>query len=122
MFQVFLIDRGAFIAAPCPHQNVCLNDWCHFGCRVARSKLHRESKGGAAPFEDEKFTYLIAVREKRESAGARILRRPLIGKGKVTLSLCASSGLTEKTVSKKDGEIYKKARKADWGDVFNPTE
>ena len=121
-FRSFLIDRGAFIAAPCPHQNVCLNDWCHFGCRVARAKLHRESKGGAAPFEDEKFTYLIAVREKRESAGARILRRPLIGKGKVTLSLCASSGLTEKTVSKKDGEIYKKARKADWGDVFNPTE
>lgn len=121
-FRSFLIDRGAFIAAPCPHQNACLNDWCHFGCRVARSKLHRESKGGAAPFEDEKFTYLIAVREKRESAGARILRRPLIGKGKVTLSLCTLWGLTEKTVSKKDGEIYKKARKADWGDVFNPTE
>lgn len=121
-FRSFLIKRGAFIAAPCPHQNACPDDWCHFGCRVARSRLHRESKDGSAPFEDEKFTYLIAVREKREPAGARILRRPLIGKGKVTLSLCAPQGLTEKTVSKKDGEIYKKARKADWGDVFNPTE
>ena len=54
-YRKTLIDTGAFIAAPCPHQNECRNDWCHFGCRVARSKQHRLSKGGEAPFEDEKF-------------------------------------------------------------------
>ncbi len=121
-FRSFLIERGAFIAAPCPHNNICENEWCHFFCRVARSKLHRISKGGSAPFEDEKFTYLIALREKQKTAYARILRRPLIGKGKVTLSLCKASGISDQIVSKKDGDVYKAARKADWGDIFNPTE
>lgn len=121
-FRSFLIDRGAFIAAPCPHNDACPDDWCHFGCRVARSKLHRISKSGSAPFEDEKFTYLVAARKNHNSVYARILRRPLIEKGKVTLRLCAPDGIREKTVSKKDGELYKKARKAGWGGIFNPTE
>ena len=119
-YRKTLIENGAFIAAPCPHQNECPNNWCHFGCRVARSKLHRIAKSGEAPFEDEKFCYLIATRRKYAAAASRVLRRPLIETGKVTLSLCMPDGIPEKTFSKKDGVVYKAARKAKWGDVFIP--
>lgn len=120
-YREILIGNGAFIAAPCPHRKECQNEWCHFGCRVARSKLHRMAKGGEAPFEDEKFCYLIAARQKYDTAAPRVLRRPVIETGKVTLSLCTTKGITEKTLSKKDGAVYKAARKAKWGDVFIPT-
>ena len=120
-YRKALIANGAFIAAPCPHQNDCPNEWCHFGCRVARSRLHRIAKGGDAPFEDEKFCYLIATRRKYDTAAVRVLRRPVIEKGKVALSLCTPDGITEKTFSKKDGAVYKAARKAKWGDAFIPT-
>ena len=119
-YRKILIGNGAFIAAPCPHHNGCRNEWCHFGCRIARSKLHRIAKGGEAPFEDEKFCYLIATRQKYNTA-PRVLRRPVIETGKVTLSLCTSDGITEKNFSKKDGAAYKAARKAKWGDAFIPT-
>ena len=119
-YRKILIENGAFIAAPCPHQKDCLNEWCHFGCRVARSKLHRQMKGGEAPYEDEKFCYLIATRRKYELAAPRVLRRPVIQTGKVTLSLCTTEGITEKNFSKKDGAAYKAARKAKWADAFIP--
>ncbi|MBO4520409.1 MAG: rRNA methyltransferase [Alphaproteobacteria bacterium] len=120
IYRKALIENGAFIAAPCPHQDECLNEWCHFGCRVSRSKLHRLTKGGEAPFEDEKFCYLIATRRKYDPAAARVLRRPVIKTGNVTLSLCAKEGITEKTFSKKDGDAYKAARRIKWGDAFIP--
>ena len=118
-YRQTLIEKGAFIAAPCPHQNDCPNEWCHFGCRVARSKLHRMAKGGDAPFEDEKFCYLIATRQKYDTAACRVLRRPVIETGTVTLSLCTSEGITERTFSKKDGALYKAARKVKWADAFD---
>ena len=121
-YRTFLINNGAFIAAPCPHQDECLNDWCHFGCRVARSKAHRIAKGGSAPFEDEKFCYLIATRQRYDTSAPRVLRRPVIETGKATLSLCTKGGITEKTFSRKDGPAYKAARKAEWADSFIPTE
>lgn len=116
-FRSLLIENGAFIAAPCPHQNACAADWCHFARRVRRSKLHRALKGGDAPFEDEKFTYLIATREKFPAPAARILRRPKIEKNKVVLSLCAADGIREESFYKGSGN-YKAARKSDWGDAF----
>ena len=119
-YRKILIENGAFIAAPCPHQNDCSNEWCHFGSRIARSKLHRIVKSGDAPYEDEKFCYLIATRQKYVASTPRILRRPAIGTGKVTLSLCTTEGITEKTFSKKDGAAYKAARKAKWADAFIP--
>lgn len=121
-FRTFLINKGAFIAAPCPHNDLCPNQWCHFSCRIARSKGHRLSKNAKAPYEDEKFTYLVAVRDPSIAKGMRVLRSPFIEKGKVTLSLCATEGIQNKIITKKDKDAYKTARKLKWGDLFNPTE
>ena len=61
-----LLARGAHIAAPCPAgAGACPmtgEDWCHFAVRVQRTQLHRALKGGDAPYEDEKFCYLAAMR------------------------------------------------------------
>jgi SAM-dependent methyltransferase len=57
-----LLDAGAHLLAPCPHQGPCPlppEDWCHFTVRVARSRLAKALKGGDAPYEDEKFSCLI---------------------------------------------------------------
>ena len=59
--RTYMIKQGANLIAPCPHIQECPitgEDWCHFSSRVSRSKLHKQSKSGEAPFEDEKFTYL----------------------------------------------------------------
>lgn len=114
-----LIAEGGHIVAPCPHNEVCAlpeGDWCHFTARVARSKLHKQLKGGDAPYEDEKFCFLAVSRE--QCAGAdRILRHPKIESGKITLHLCTKQGIIDKIVTKKS-PLFKMARKSDSGDAF----
>lgn len=114
-----LRSMGAKILAPCPHGDKCPlpeDDWCHFTARVSRTKLHKQLKGGEVPYEDEKFCYIAAVREDCDPCTARVLRHPKIESGKITLKLCTAEGICEKIVTKKDGALFKKARKADCGD------
>ena len=116
-----LLQRGAHIAAPCPHEGPCPmadDDWCHFTCRVQRSRLHKQLKGGEAPYEDEKFAYLALTREPCSHAAARVLRHPFIESGRVTLQLCGEEGLRTAVVRKRDGADFKRARKTDCGDEF----
>lgn len=117
-----LINLGAQIIAPCPVSGECplaYDDWCHFSARIARTKLHKQLKGGDAPYEDEKFCYIAAVRVSAEPAPSRIIRHPKIESGKITLELCTANGISQKIVTKKDGAAFKQARKANWGDDFN---
>ncbi len=111
-----LLSAGARIAAPCPHEGPCPvagDDWCHFTCRVARSRLHKALKAADAPYEDEKYAFLALVREPCAHAGARVLRHPVAGKGHVELYACRADGtLGPMVVSKRDGAVYKAARKA----------
>jgi len=68
-----LIEAGAHVVAPCTHDNVCpMNgaDWCHFSQRLARSRDHMFLKEARVPFEDERYSYVVATREK-VAAGAR---------------------------------------------------
>ncbi len=119
-FRSLLLELGASIAAPCPHSRPCPlpeGDWCHFGCRVSRTRLHREIKGGARGFEDEKITFLIATREP-EVCGSRIIRRPEFGKGIVRLSLCTKSGLQTLNIPKSEEPFYQQARHAVWGGLW----
>lgn len=116
-----LLQMGAHLAAPCPHESACPmppDDWCHFRCRVPRSRLHRQLKDGTAPYEDEKFAYLAVTREPCRRADARIVRHPLTDKGKIALELCTVQGMRKMDVHKKDGDLYKRARKAKCGDEW----
>ncbi|TGB01523.1 small ribosomal subunit Rsm22 family protein [Streptomyces sp. MZ04] len=122
-----LIAAGFRIAAPCPHSAACPivpgEDWCHFSARVSRSSLHRQVKGGSLAYEDEKFSYVAAVRFDAEPAANRVVRKPQIRKGQVLLDLCAADEtLGRETVTKRHGPLYKAARDAEWGDPWPPHE
>ena len=94
----WLRAAGATIAAPCPHDDACPMagaDWCHFAVRLDRSRAHRQSKHAALGWEDEKFAYVVAVRDAallRARAEARVIRRPRKETGHVRLALCATGG------------------------------
>jgi ribosomal protein RSM22 (predicted rRNA methylase) len=117
-----LLARDARVAAPCPHAAPCplaAPDWCHFAERVARTRDHMLVKSAELPYEDEKFSYLVLVREEwaRTAEKDRILARPEAGSAGITLKLCRRDGTAEfVTIGKRDGEGFKRAKKLDWGD------
>lgn len=118
-----LLNLGGSIIAPCPHAKPCplqSPDWCHFSVRLARTKLHRLLKGGSLGFEDEKFSYLIVTKDKiAPSTHSRILRHPSKGSGHIRLNLCTERGTQEeRVVSRKEGDLYRNAKDAKWGDSF----
>ena len=116
-----LIALGGHVAAPCVHQGECplpAEDWCQFTVRVARSRLHKLLKGGDVPYEDEKFSYLAVAKEPARPAECRILRHPQKESGRITLRLCTPESIQDKVITKKSGELFKRARKADSGDAF----
>jgi ribosomal protein RSM22 (predicted rRNA methylase) len=118
-----LIANAATIVAPCPHHFTCpmaaAGDWCHFSQRVERTSQHRQLKGGALGYEDEKFSYLVAAKSAAPSGGARIVRHPGKHSGHVKLALCTPNGQIEnRTVTRSSKEAYKRARKAEWGDLW----
>lgn len=116
-----LIAAGAHVLAPCPHAAACplsAPDWCHFSARVARSRLHREAKGGSVPWEDEKFIYLGISRHPGISHAPRVLAPPHVSKAAVSLKLCEPGGTaTVQSVAKRDGSAFKRAKKLGWGDA-----
>jgi ribosomal protein RSM22 (predicted rRNA methylase) len=114
-----LLNMGAHIAAPCPHEKICPmseGDWCHFTCRIQRTQLHRRLKGGEAPYEDEKFSYMAFVREPGRPVRLRILRHPQVRSGHVMVTVCGEDGMKTQTVSRKDGSLYKQMRDSGAGD------
>jgi len=119
-----LIAATAAIVAPCPHLDACpmaaAGDWCHFSQRVERTSQHRQLKGGALGYEDEKFSYLIAGKaEVLPTAGARIVRHPGKHSGHIQLVLCTPQGQIEtRTVTRSAKDTYKLARRAEWGELW----
>jgi len=119
-----LIAAGATILAPCPHHAACPltgDDWCHFSVRLPRSRDHRLAKGAEVPFEDERFSYLIAARPGIAAAPrrARILAPPRTAKPGVALKLCGLDGQVEqRLIPKRDKPAYAVARRRDWGDTL----
>ncbi|WP_292247582.1 small ribosomal subunit Rsm22 family protein, partial [Mesorhizobium sp.] len=118
-----LIEAGAHVLAPCPHETPCPlvpPDWCHFSRRVARSRLHRLSKDADVPWEDEKFIYIAASRQPAPARPARVIAPPKAGSGKVLLKLCVPDGSAGETLfSKRDGDAFRIARRLDWGDTLD---
>ena len=117
----YFLAGGLHIAAPCTHENKCgldKDDWCHFSVRVARSRIHKLIKEADVPYEDEKFSYIAIVKDDVTSDGMRILRHPDIRKGNIGLRVCDSQGIRNTIITKKDGELFKKARKSSAGDII----
>lgn len=117
-----LISLNGHMIAPCPHALACPmpeNDWCHFSKRLPRTSMHRMMKDAQLGYEDEKFSYVAFSKTALKLPVARILRHPEKHSGHLKLFLCTkSSALEEKTISKRDGELYKQARKLEWGDCL----
>jgi ribosomal protein RSM22 (predicted rRNA methylase) len=119
-----LIAAGAAILAPCPHAATCPlvgEDWCHFSVRLPRSRDHRRAKGAEVPFEDERFSYLVAARPGIAMAPRRprVLAPPRIAKPGIALKLCGLDGQVEqRSVGKRDKPAYAVARRLGWGDVL----
>ena len=115
-----LLAAGGTVVAPCPHDRECplegTDDWCHFAVRVARTSAHRLAKEAQLGHEDEKFSYVVVARAPAPRAAARVLRHPQLRRGHVALEVCAPEGLRNETVSKREGERYRRARKLSWGD------
>lgn len=113
-----LIGLGAFVAAPCPHDEGCplaAEDWCHFPCRVARSRLHRQLKKAEMGHEDEKFIYMAFVREKPLFRRARIIRPVCRNKATAAFVVCAKDGIEWREIHKNEAR-YQACRKDEWGD------
>lgn len=121
-----LVAAGAGILAPCPHEAECPlaqaePDWCHFSQRLPRSREHRMAKGAQAPFEDEKFAYVVAARPGvvQGSRQSRVLAPPRTGKPGIELKLCGPAGLEQRFVGKRDKDAHAVARRLDWGDALD---
>ncbi len=116
-----LMADGAHIVAPCTHRNACPlspPDWCHFSVRLPRSREHMHAKKATVPFEDEKFSYLIASRSHTQTARARILAPPVATKGETRFKLCSENGLSHRKVAARDKAEHKRIRRRGWGDLF----
>ncbi|WP_321475771.1 small ribosomal subunit Rsm22 family protein [uncultured Paludibaculum sp.] len=114
-----LLAAGAHIQSPCPHPGPCpmaADDWCHFAVRVERTREHRIAKGGSLNYEDEKFSYVLVMKEPAQPAAARVVRHPNTHPHLIEISLCTpSAGIQLARIKKRDKLNWKQARKADWG-------
>jgi ribosomal protein RSM22 (predicted rRNA methylase) len=116
-----VIAAGGHIIAPCPHAAACPiagDDWCHFAVRLARDREHRQVKAVDAPFEDEKYAYVILGREPAAAIAGRILSPPRIGKVGVIARVCGPAGIAEKRVLSRQRAEYRIARDWRWGDAI----
>ena len=119
-----LIGLGAFIVAPCPHNNKCpmqSPDWCHFSSRLNRTEMHLLVKEVDRGFEDEKFSYIVAAKAPAKLPDARILRHPEQHSGHTSVVLCTPEGIKKETISRKQGARYKEVKKARGAIYFGQT-
>ena len=127
--RVALIEAGASIVAPCPGNVPCPvrePEWCHFLARLDRSPLHRRAKRAERSWEDEPYSYVVAVRSESAPAGppepaARVvLGRPRRRPGAIELRVCADGTIERVVRSRRDGAAYRFAADLAWGDRVPP--
>ena len=112
------------LVAPCPQPGACpmaptaMTRWCHFSARLERSRMARLLKGGELGYEDEKFSYAAFSKSVAGMAEARIVGYPRKGEGKVALELCSPQGIENLLLKKNEKSLYKKAKRAEWGDSW----
>jgi ribosomal protein RSM22 (predicted rRNA methylase) len=119
-----LLTARATVLAPCPHEGPCplagTGGWCHFSQRLARSRVHREVKRATAPWEEERYGYLVVTRSSVDRRVSRVLAPPKVSKGQIGLDLCRPNGRAVLTVRRSDKAGYATARKLRWGSGLPP--
>jgi len=75
-------------------------------------------KGGSLGFEDEKYSYVAVSRAPVALPPARIVGRPQVHSGLIELALCATDGLGDERITRKDKDAFRAARKAVWGGTW----
>ena len=118
--RAHLIARGGRVAAPCPHDGACPiipPDWCHFSQRLARTRDHRQVKGGSLSYEDEKFSYVAVTRAAPRRVDARVLAHPRISKAEASAKLCTAAGITTTTAGRRERDRYRAIKRWRWGDA-----
>ncbi|WP_342147847.1 small ribosomal subunit Rsm22 family protein [Rickettsiella endosymbiont of Aleochara curtula] len=119
----FFLSKGGFIAAPCSHHGRCPihnnnDDWCHFAERIERSFWQKSLKKGTLGYEDEPYSYLIITKEVVDREGDRILKSPSKHSGHILFDVCASDNIKKITISRKQGSVFKTAKKMKWGEAL----
>ena len=117
----FFLSKGGFIAAPCSHHGRCPirnADWCHFAERIERSSWQKSLKKGTLGYEDEPYSYLVISKEVVRRQGERILKPPAKHSGHIQFDVCAPDNIKKITISRKQGSVFKAAKKMKWGDVL----
>lgn len=122
-YRDVLLAQGAAIVAPCSHEGICPlstgDRWCHFSARLPRSRDHLLTKSANVPFEDEKFSYLVAGKGFGDlDRGRRILTTPRVGKAAIALTLCAPQAPADIAIARGDKDAYRAAKRLDWGDAL----
>ena len=116
-----IIASGGHVIAPCPHDLTCPmvgSDWCHFAVRLPRDREHRQVKGVDAPFEDEKYAYVVLARQPATPILGRILRPPRIDKVAAVATMCSQGQVVERRIASRDRDGYRAARNWRWGDAI----
>jgi len=88
---------------------------------LARRRDHRFLKSADTPYEDEKFSYLIAGRARPDRAvRGRVIAPARRDKAAVTLTVCDRDGaaITIRVARRDAG--FAAARKLSWGDAVMP--
>jgi ribosomal protein RSM22 (predicted rRNA methylase) len=118
--RALLIESGAHVVAPCPHDGRCpltAPDWCHFTQRLPRLRAHKQIKGAELPFEDEKFSYVALTRAPAARHPARVLAQPVVTKVEVSAKLCTPDGVIIAKLPRRAKADYARARRWRWGDA-----
>lgn len=119
----FFLSKGGFIAAPCSHQGKCPirnnnDDWCHFAERIERSFWQKSLKKGTLGYEDESYSYLVITKEVVARQGVRILKSPSKHSGHIIFDICVADNIKKITISRKQGSVFKIAKKKQWGEAL----
>lgn len=128
-----LIQKGATILAPCPHSGTCpmtAPNWCHFSVRLSRDRLHRLVKGGTLGYEDEKFSYLVAVPSQETPSmpeemipigqpplqeGGRVISKPRKRPGHILIDVCTPEEEVKTWTLSRTHPDYGHIKEIQWG-------
>lgn len=123
-YRDHLINEGASLVAPCPHQKKCplaeTKKWCHFSKRIERTKEHRLLKGGSLGYEDEKYSYVVFSKTtKNPETLCRVIGHPQKEKHQVSVDVCMLNGVHKVCAKKRDKELFHSIKKCRWGDSLD---